>query len=180
MTEVLDANLQLLVSALLGGGLFTGIGQLIKARADARKAITEAKVVEETAEQGTDKIAADAIRDALQAMRDLAADANAARGLAETAEQAARERGQRIEEELRGRLSNVEATNRELCTKVQTLEQDKARADAHMALQTRRITRLEGSLTRAYDTVRELVTLLRTHAPEDVPHVDYSIFDVHQ
>lgn len=180
MTEVLDANLQLLLSALLGGGLFTGIGQLIKARGDAKKAVAEAKTIQDASEQGTDKIAADAIRDALQAMRDLAADANSARERAEGAERVSRERAERTEGELRNRLTSVEATNRELCGKVETLERDKNRAAELMAAQTRRITRLEGSLARAYDTVRDLVTLLRTHAPNNVPDVDYSIFDVHQ
>lgn len=162
MIGALTEHLPTILSFVLGGGLATGSSQLIKALADSRKTRVEAEKLGHTMSAETETITVSTMKEAIQTMRDLAADANSARERAENAERATS-----------ARLTGLESTNRDLCEKVARLEQDDRVKD-------RRITALETSLGQAKDMVARLVDHIRTTGTGTgpIPTVDYSIFDV--
>lgn len=162
MIAALTEHLPTILSFVLGGGLATGSSQLINALAASRKTRAEADKLGHAMSAETETITVATMKEAIQTMRDLAADANAARDRAETSERATATR-----------LSGLEATNRDLCEKVARLEQDDRVKD-------RRISALETSLGQAKEVVARLVDHIRTHdtSTGPIPTVDYSIFDV--
>lgn len=160
MLAVLSDNLVAIIGFIIGGGAATGIAQLVKALADARKTRTEADNLHVSLTSETETITVATMKEAIATMRDLAADANTSR-----------ERAERNEIALRARLDALESQNREMSEKIAALEADDRVKD-------RRIGRLETSLTSARAQARVLANALREAGIDPDPPVDFSIFDV--
>ena len=160
MLAVLNDNLVAIIGFIIGGGAATGLAQLVKALADAKKTRSEADKLDMTLNSETETITVATMKEAIATMRDLAADANTSR-----------ERAERNEHALRSRLDLLEAQNREMADKIAALEADDRVKD-------RRITRLESSLGSARAQAAVLANALREAGIDPDPPVDFSIFDV--
>lgn len=167
MLAVLSDNIVAILGFVIGGGLATGIAQLVKALADAKKTTSEAKKLDMTLSSETETITVATMKEAIQTMRDLAADANTSR-----------ERAERNETALRARLDALEAQNRELSHKVERLEADDRSKNRELDNQRHRIGRLENNLGTARAEAHRLAAALREVGIDPDPPVDFSIFDV--
>lgn len=160
MLDAISNNIVAILGFVIGGGAATGIAQLIKAMADAKKTSSEARKLDVSLGSETETITVATMKEAIATMRDLAADANTSR-----------ERAERNEIALRARLDALEAQNRDMSDKIAALEADDR-------LKDRRISRLESSLTTARIQASALATALREAGIDPDPPVDFSIFDV--
>lgn len=167
MLELLNDHMGTVLSFVVGGGAATGVSQLVKATADARKTRQEAENLEVSLSAETETITVATMKEAIQTMRDLAADANTSR-----------ERAERNEIALRARLDALEAQNRELSEKVERLEADDRRKDRELLTQRDRMGRMEASLSSARAQSQRLAAALREAGIDPDPPVDYSIFEL--
>lgn len=160
MLAAISDNIVAILGFVIGGGAATGIAQLVKALADAKKTTSEAKKLDMTLGSETETITVATMKEAIATMRDLAADANTSR-----------ERAERNEGALRARLDALEEQNRSMAEKIANLEADDR-------LKDRRITTLETNLTTARIQANHLSAVLREAGIDPDPPVDFSIFDV--
>lgn len=160
MLAAISDNIVAILGFIIGGGAATGIAQLVKALADAKKTTSEAKKLDMTLGSETETITVATMKEAIATMRDLAADANTSR-----------ERAERNEHALRARLDALEEQNRSMSEKIANLEADDR-------LKDRRITKLESNLTTARVQANHLASVLREAGIDPDPPVDFSIFDV--
>lgn len=161
--------LKLLGPIILGGSLFIGVGKLITSRAESKKTMVEAKKLDAAIGHESDSVSAQAMREAVATMRDIAADANASRERAEAAETA-----------VRSALDRERENNRLLTERVDELEAKQRANDREKTELRRRITKLEGKLRSSRDLVEELVNYIKMHTAStgDIPVVDYRMFEL--
>lgn len=155
---------------ILAGSFLLGVAAVIKSRAEAVKIRKEADKTEaETlALPDEESLSAKAMKEAINTIREIAADANASR-----------ERAEQSEERMRIALERARDERSELWLRIQSLEQGHMQLERKNEANQHRITRLETKLSAARDIVVTLVAFIKRHTPPGVAHptVDYSIFD---
>lgn len=154
---------------ILGGSLLIGVAKLITSRAEARKTLVEANKLNASIGHDSDSVSAQAMREAVATMREIAADANASRERAEAAETA-----------VRVELERERENNRRLIQRVDELEVKQRVNDREKTELRRRVTKLEGKLRSSKELVEELVHFIKTHSTNtgDIPIVDYKMFEL--
>lgn len=168
MDPVLLDLLKILAPLLLGGSAWVGLGQYKKSKAEARKTEVEAQKLQTSIGPDNVAVSAEAMRDAVNTMRDIAADANASRERAEAAEQS-----------IRVQLATEREQTDHLTRRVRALEDAERSKDRQLVDHKRRITQLENRLGRSRDLVESLVTFVQAqhHITGEMPRIDYSIFE---
>lgn len=160
MSPLILELLKALGPIILGGSLLIGISQLVKSRAEAHKTRVEADQIQSTAGISAEGITTAAMREAIDTIRGIAEDANAAKDRAEASE------------------TRIRNTNDTLWQKVEDMEESQRDKDRELRDQRRRILRLERNLASAHTVVVSLVDYINEHAPDgDPPGIDYSIFE---
>lgn len=160
--------LKILAPLLLGGSAWIGLGQAKKYRAEARKTEVEAKKLEGTLGPDADAATTAAMKQAIATMRDIAADANASREFAQSAERSMREELARERENSRLQWERIVAL--EDANRVKERDMIELRSN---------VTKLGNKLVAARGVVEVLVAYIKTHHADtgDIPRIDYTIFD---
>lgn len=168
MEPMLIDLLKVLAPIILGGSAWVGVGQYKKARAEARLTEVEARKLDNSIGPSNVALSAEAMREAISTMRDIAADANASRERAEAAERT-----------IRVELANEREQADLLWRRVRALEDSERSKDRQLVDHKRRISRLENKLTSAKHLVENLAVFIQAqqNTTGEVPVIDYSIFE---
>ena len=157
------------VPLILGGSAWVGWGQYKKAKAEARKTMIEADKLKAGIDEDTDVAAAKAMREAVDIMRDAAADANKAR-----------QRAEESENSVRSELSKERAATRAQWGRINALEAADRLKDREIRSMRDSIDQLASKLLAARRVVETLMDYIKRHndpSTGDLPVVDYSIFE---
>lgn len=172
-----------LAPMILGGSAWVGWGQYKKSKAEAQKTRTEAEKLERDMGTDSDLATANVMKEAVETMRSIAADANDARQRAQDAEDQMRvdlERERAGSRELWDRVRAMENREREKDRRITTLEASEQEKSRKIGVLEASVLRLGDKLVQARLAVESLVTYIETHTPQgtdNMPKVDYSIFE---
>lgn len=157
------------IPLILGGSAWVGWGQYKKAKAEARKTMIEADKLKTGIDDDADAAAARAMREAVDIMRDAAAEANKARQRAEEAENS-----------VRHELSKERTATREQWGRINALEAADRLKEREMRSMRDSIDQLGSKLLAARRVVETLMDYIKRHndpTTGDLPVVDYTIFE---
>lgn len=174
---------RVLAPIILGGSAWVGWGQYKKAKAEAQKTMVEANKLEHDMGTDFDLATTQVMKEAVETMRSIAADANDARQRAQEAEDQMRadlERERTSSRELWDRVRAVENREQEKDRRITCLETSEMEKNRKIGVLEASVLRLGDKLVQARLAVEALVSYIETHTPKDatnMPKVDYSIFE---